>query len=130
MENPTIGDIIRRERERRRMSLNELARISGVPVATVSDIERGHVDEPSIVKVARLCSAIGITVDQVLEEAGLVPSTAERRADAPATQADIAELNARIDEMRRLLEERLPTDDCGDDAADDDGTHGPSRAPR
>ena len=59
---------VKRERAKRRWSLRELARRSGVPAGTLSGIERGQ-REPQILTLAKIADALELDVEELVEEA-------------------------------------------------------------
>jgi transcriptional regulator with XRE-family HTH domain len=61
----TIGELIALSRELKRMSLRELADISGVDNASLSQIEHGHIKEPSFRKIVRIAAALDLSLDRL-----------------------------------------------------------------
>jgi len=61
----TFGERLRAWRERKGLSLSECARRSGCSKAWLSQVELGHIKDPSIAKVAPVCQEIGVTVDEL-----------------------------------------------------------------
>lgn len=82
-----IGDAIRQLREARGISQRELARQSGLKHGHISTLERGRYAIVDVHALLRICSALDITIDQLLTEAGLLP------AEDPATALHLAELD-------------------------------------
>lgn len=54
---------VKRIRIRRKMTLEDLAEASGVPVSTISDIERGA--EPRVSTAIRIAKALKTPVEQI-----------------------------------------------------------------
>jgi len=77
-----IGKMIKDARERQGLSMNSLARLSGVPQSSISEIEAGK-RQPSFDSVERIVSALGFS-----------PFAAFFSADKPELEP----------EMRRLAE--------------------------
>lgn len=65
---PNVGATIRRLREERGLDQAGLADRAGVSQQAISKIERGASAEPK--SLPRLCKVLGVTVEQVLTEAG------------------------------------------------------------
>ena len=66
---------IRRERAKRRWSLRELGRRSGVPAGTLSGIERGTRD-PQILTLAKIAEALEVDVEGLVREEAPLPGKA------------------------------------------------------
>lgn len=66
--NLPIGETLRIIRNEKQMSLAEVSRLSGVPIGSIGDIERGRATNPSFVSVARICRALNISPALLLEE--------------------------------------------------------------
>jgi transcriptional regulator with XRE-family HTH domain len=62
-----LGRRLRRERERRGVSLDALASTSGVSRSMISDVERGR-KTPTVLVLARLATALGTTAARLLDE--------------------------------------------------------------
>lgn len=62
-----VGVAIRGARRRLDMSIAELAHRAGVSLGLVSQLERG-MGNPALLTLAKLASALGLTVSQLLEE--------------------------------------------------------------
>ena len=60
----TIGEAIHIERFRRRMTVKELADLSGISETTISAYEHGDV-VMSAEKLVRICNVLGIQLDSV-----------------------------------------------------------------
>ncbi len=75
-DRPSIGQRVRKERERRVWSQSDLARESGVQKTTISRIENGH-HEPRQDTVRRLAGALGVEPRWLLSGVG-------RKAAQPA----------------------------------------------
>jgi len=60
---PTFGQRLRREREKKGWSLQELSSRSGVPYETIYRVERGTHHEPRVGVAVKLARALGISLD-------------------------------------------------------------------
>lgn len=62
---------LRKEREKAKLTQAELARMSGVPQAVISDIEAGNTKNPRFDTVMKLCSVLNFNVTelQIVREA-------------------------------------------------------------
>jgi transcriptional regulator with XRE-family HTH domain len=65
MEKDYIGQRLKRYRQLRGLKASELAKLSGVPQSTISDIERGirRADNLTVRNAERLAWALGISLD-------------------------------------------------------------------
>lgn len=61
-----MGRIITRYRERRRMSLGELAKDTNMALTTLIRLERGQFVNPGVLHIARLAHRLGVTMDVLL----------------------------------------------------------------
>jgi transcriptional regulator with XRE-family HTH domain len=61
----TLGERLRRYRERLELSQNQLAKRAGVPQSTISDIEAGKATGVTLETVMKLARALGRTVDEL-----------------------------------------------------------------
>lgn len=76
----TIGERVRELRTAQALTLDELATRSGVSRAMISRIERGEAS-PTAQLLARLCSALGITLSTLFASREQQPSPLARRTD-------------------------------------------------
>lgn len=60
MDDFSVGEKVRRIRELRQMTGQELSQLSGVPQSNISDIERSKVD-PKISTVEKLAKALNVS---------------------------------------------------------------------
>ena len=79
---PTFGRRVQRMRERRGLSVQELADRAGTRYQTIWKIERGSLREPSIVLAQKIAQALGCTTDYLIgmhedEESELLPTVEE-----------------------------------------------------
>ncbi|HZD37176.1 MAG TPA: XRE family transcriptional regulator [Actinomycetes bacterium] len=65
LPDPALGARLRAERERRDISLSELARRLGVSASLISQIETGK-SKPSVVTLYGIASELGLSVDELL----------------------------------------------------------------
>jgi transcriptional regulator with XRE-family HTH domain len=63
-----IGDNIRKLRKKKGLSQDNLARKADIPYTTLTKIESNVVKSPSVQNVAKIAKALGVSVDQLLEE--------------------------------------------------------------
>ena len=70
MALPTLGDVIRQQRELHELSLRQLARLTGISNPYLSQIERGLRD-PSNAVVDSLADALDMTSERLYEAAGI-----------------------------------------------------------
>ncbi len=79
-----LGDFIREQRTRARLSLRELADKTKVSNAYLSQIERG-LHEPSVHVIKALATALDLSAETLLRQAGVL----EARAASPAERLDV-----------------------------------------
>ena len=60
-----LKSVIKEEREKKKLSLSELARRSGHAVSTLHAIENGKNNNPSYRTVADICAALGLSLDEL-----------------------------------------------------------------
>jgi len=58
-----VGDRLRKLRNKRGLSVRQLARLANVPHETISRLENDHQRYPSLPVAMRLAKALGITLD-------------------------------------------------------------------
>lgn len=78
----TVGERVRRLRGERNLTLDQLAELSGVSRAMISRIERAEAS-PTAALLARLCSALGVSLSVFFASAGQEVSPIARREDQP-----------------------------------------------
>ncbi len=76
----TVGDRLRKQRERARLSQGQVGQYEGVSPQYISDLERGRNDPPAWGLLARLAARYGCTTDYLL---GLVEHPNGYAAEAP-----------------------------------------------
>ena len=84
----TIGSYIRTQRELSRLSLRELARMSQVSNAYLSQVERG-IHEPSLRVLAAVAEALSLPLDDFTAQARPDAETAKPGRDVDAVTAAI-----------------------------------------
>lgn len=57
---------IKKQRTERKMSQNELARVANIPLTTFIKIETGIIKNPSVLTVAKIAKALGVSIDSLL----------------------------------------------------------------
>lgn len=63
-----IGDNIKKLRKKKSLTQDNLARKADMPYATLIKIESNVVKKPSVQNVAKIAKALGVTVDELIEE--------------------------------------------------------------
>jgi transcriptional regulator with XRE-family HTH domain len=84
----TLGRVIRTQRQLAKLSLRDLAALTDVSNAYLSQIERG-MHEPSVRVLRAIAEALSLPADELLREAGLLDPEAERDGDGASTEAAI-----------------------------------------
>jgi transcriptional regulator with XRE-family HTH domain len=92
-------------REARGLSLDTLGRQSGVGFSYLGRVERGQVASPGLHAILRICQALGVTVSDLLVEAGLEAAPCGYTAPhlAPDSPATTAALRAAVDELKEEI---------------------------
>jgi len=90
----SYSEAIRRLRLARGWKQEELARRTGVQQTYISKIENGQKDNPTQETLVKLAAAFGITVPDLLKEAGIVGVVADQLGELGVPPADLAELTA------------------------------------
>lgn len=83
-----LGGAIRTQRQLARLSLRDLAALTDVSNAYLSQIERG-MHEPSVRVLRAIAEALSLPPDELLREAGLLDAEPEGNGDALSTEAAI-----------------------------------------
>ena len=58
--------MVTEQREKRGLSQNQLAKMSGVPQSVISDIESGKTKAPRIDTLMAIAAALGMTVNELI----------------------------------------------------------------
>ena len=77
-----MGEALRKFREERELSQDELAARAGMPQATISAIERGT-RTPGVDTLWKLAQGLGVSPNDFYREAGLFPEEGGPSADEP-----------------------------------------------
>jgi transcriptional regulator with XRE-family HTH domain len=106
--NVNVGSLIRRERERQRLSLREVARRVGVSASMLSQVETGRT-RPSVSTIYAIAAELGLSIDALLSEEAAVadPVAMARRSvreDAASAPEAIPASQLVRPEQRRKLE--------------------------
>ena len=96
-DRPSLGELIRRQRELNELSLRQLARIVGISNPYLSQIERG-LREPSDSVLEGIARSLKLPVDDLYERAGVADGGADD--EEPAVIGAIRE-DARLSARQR-----------------------------
>lgn len=66
-----VGELLGLAREIKGWTIRDLERETGISNALISQIETGHVKDPSFTKVVRLCEALGLPLNRAAEAVSL-----------------------------------------------------------
>ncbi len=113
-DTAALGRLVRTQRERLRLTQNELALQVGVSRSAISELEAGRIEQPRATVFARLGKALGIPAAALLAAAGypeaevLMDIEADELVLLAASLANLAGnerdwLKARLLELRDLL---------------------------
>ena len=94
-DQPSLGELIRRQRELNELSLRQLARIVGISNPYLSQIERG-LREPSDSVLEGIARSLKVPLDDLYESAGAAgDDTGDQEAAVISAIRDDARLTAR-----------------------------------
>ena len=91
-----LGRFIHTQRKLAKLSLRELAGLSDISNAYLSQLERG-LHQPSMRVVTQVARALGIPPETLLTQAGLLDDSEPAAAGAPAPESRSAEAAIRAD---------------------------------
>ena len=99
MENSAIdikrlGENVRFRRQGKGWTLSDLAEKSGISKAYISDLENGAAGKPNIQYVFAIANALGMTLDELLEDA------APKRSDSSKKKRVIDDLPPGLQELQ------------------------------
>jgi transcriptional regulator with XRE-family HTH domain len=97
---PTLGQLIRRQRELHELSLRQMARAAGISNPYLSQIERG-LREPSEQVLEAIARSLELSVDALYEQAGLTRS--DEHEEEPAVIRAIQDDRGLSARQRRAL---------------------------
>ena len=103
----SFGSYLRAQRRLADLSLRELAAITDVSNAYLSQLERGQ-HYPSVRVLRSLAEALNITAEQMLTQAGLLEPDGDSEAPRPAPKTDVGRRPAKPG--RRLTESAILSD--------------------
>jgi transcriptional regulator with XRE-family HTH domain len=83
-----LGSVIRTQRQLAKLSLRELAALTDLSNAYLSQVERG-MHEPSVRVLRAIAEALSLPADALLREAGLLDPKSAVDGKAPSTEAAI-----------------------------------------
>jgi len=83
-----LGQVIKTQRQLAKLSLRDLAALTDVSNAYLSQIERG-MHEPSVRVLRAIAEALGLPPDTLLRQAGLLDPDPEAGDDAQSTETSI-----------------------------------------
>jgi len=91
-QTAALGAFIRAQRQLADLSLREMATMTHVSNAYLSQVERG-LHQPSVRVLSAIAQALRVSPDELLAEAGLRGSQAERPGTPPGPQARPANID-------------------------------------
>jgi transcriptional regulator with XRE-family HTH domain len=97
-----LGDFIKAQRQMAELSLRELAARTNVSNPYLSQIERG-LHEPSVRVLKAIASALNMSAESLLKQAGLLEEEAANAAPVMSTEAAVMADDALTAEQRSAL---------------------------
>ncbi|MGH9440967.1 MAG: helix-turn-helix domain-containing protein [Thermoanaerobaculia bacterium] len=112
-ETMSFGKALRDQRRRRKLSLGELASLSGMSASYLSRIEHGHLPPPSAKIMDRLAMALNMEGGALQTAAGRIPESIVAAIRDKPTVLTLLRLMARLpeDELFDLCNELLERSD-------------------
>lgn len=112
LHTPQLGDTLKAERRKRRLSLREVSYETGISVNTLSRVERGYL--PDLKNYQRLVDWLGVSADTFLETIGPESATGTLdlvarhfRSDPSLTSEAAEKLTSLVQDMyNKLVSER------------------------
>ncbi|MGH8966417.1 MAG: helix-turn-helix domain-containing protein [Actinomycetes bacterium] len=96
-----LGAFIRAQRQLADLSLREMAALTRISNAYLSQVERG-LHQPSLTVLRAIADALGLTTEQLLAKAGWAKAVADDvPADQPASTEDTIRCDPRLTEAQR-----------------------------
>lgn len=96
-----LGAFIRAQRQLADLSLREMAALTRISNAYLSQVERG-LHQPSLTVLRAIADALGLTTEQLLAKAGWAKTVADDvPADQPASTEDSIRGDPRLTEAQR-----------------------------
>lgn len=104
----TLGELLSIARDLKGFTLRELENRSGVSNALISQIETGHVKEPGIFTVLRLCESLGLSLNRIssVEKPAINTALNTGRAKGGRARAEALSPDRRTEIARRAAETR------------------------
>lgn len=102
-----LQDLCRDAKEQKRMTSQDIADASGVPLSTVNNFFAASSRLPSIGTAGPICQVLGVSMDSYY---GIAPSEQELQAEAAALRSRLRELeleNVRLTERGSLMERTI-----------------------
>lgn len=97
-----LGAYIRAQRQLAQMSLRQLAGLSKVSNAYLSQVERG-LHQPSLKVLRSISEGLGISVEQLLAQAGMLPGTEPPKRPQTDVEQAIADDEHLSDDQKNIL---------------------------
>jgi transcriptional regulator with XRE-family HTH domain/mannose-6-phosphate isomerase-like protein (cupin superfamily) len=94
-----VGAQLRERRQAAGLSLRQFAKILGVSASFISQLENGK-SQPSVATLYQICSALGVTVDELFAALGSSaaqpssPATTSKAPPAPVSRSDVRGLGS------------------------------------
>jgi transcriptional regulator with XRE-family HTH domain len=66
-----VGELLKLAREIKGYTVRDLERETGISNALISQIETGHVKQPSFINVVRLCEALNLPIERAANAVSL-----------------------------------------------------------
>jgi len=108
-----LGENIRKHRKAKKMSVNLLSKLSLVSLGYISDLENNKVNNPTMDKLNKIATALGISVSELLsseEKLDLIRETINEYNQSKSKESYIeeiqfdAEINLLMKKIKKLSE--------------------------
>ncbi|WP_172251900.1 helix-turn-helix domain-containing protein [Saccharibacillus deserti] len=109
MEN-RFGSYLKQVRERKGWSINRLAGAAGVSTSQISRIEHGLRGVPKPQTITKIAQALGVSYEEMMNEAGYLHDAHETSAPDWATSRDKRDFKKMLEEDGELMFDGIPLD--------------------
>ncbi|MEV2909756.1 helix-turn-helix transcriptional regulator [Paenibacillus larvae] len=110
MEYLDFGKYLKRQREEKGLTINQLASISGISNAQISRIETGLRNTPKPETIKKLSDALETNYEEMMEAAGYLLSE-KHEIPSWATKKDILDFKKALEKDAEIMFDGVPIDD-------------------
>ncbi|MFD0679936.1 MULTISPECIES: helix-turn-helix domain-containing protein [unclassified Paenibacillus] len=111
MSETEFGIYLKKARESKGVSVNQLALESGISNAQISRIENGRRGIPKPETIRKLAEALQIPYEEMMEKAGHMPDDSKQEIPAWATSRDKRDFKKMLEEDGEIMFDGIPIND-------------------